>query len=291
MGWKYPGGNTDTLKLFNGLKHLKQLKKLDVSWNGIGDDDVKALVEALKQMPDLHTLDLSSNKIGDAGIKLLAKIIETDRHLTHLQVLLLDWNRFSEAGAKMLAEKVVKLSQLHTLDFGRSLKTYSARALALIHQQKAFRKCVLPSDDTWHHFVTSHTTVVISTLIGGVLFCIVVAFNLNPLISREVGTKPTLPELLKFTCADGRVVNIPVEIATKYTQFGAFLLDDQSGSRVKIMAHKHLNDAEQINTEIFWEWLTGRGKNPVTWATLVEVLRDIELTTLAGDIEAVKKGA
>ena len=27
----------------------------------------------------------------------------------------------------------------------------------------------------------------------------------------------------------------------------------------------------------------------MTWATLVEVLRDIELTTLAGDIEAVKK--
>ena len=289
LGWKYPGGNTDTLKLFNGLKHLKQLKKLDVSWNGIGDDDIKALVEALKQMPDLHTLDLSSNKIGDAGIKLLAKIIETDRHLTHLQVLLLDWNRFSEAGAKMLAEKVVKLSQLHILDFGRSLKTYSARALALIHQQKVFRKSVLPSDDTWHHFVTSHTTVIISTLIGGVLFCIVVAFNLNPLISREVGTKPTLPELLKFICADGREVNIPVEIATKYTQLGAFLLDDQSGSRVKIIVHKHHDDAEQINTEIFQEWLTGRGKKPVTWATLVEVLRDIELTTLAGDIEAVKK--
>ena len=102
------------------------------------------------------------------------------------------------------------------------------------------------------------------------------------------GTKPTLPELLKLTYTDQRVLNIPVEIATKYVQFGTFLLDDRNGSRVKIMAHRHHYDAERINTEILKEWLTGRGKQPVTWATLVEVLRDIELSTLAGEIEAVK---
>ena len=104
----------------------------------------------------------------------------------------------------------------------------------------------------------------------------------------NTGTKPTLPELLKFKCTDGRVVNISVEIVTKYVLFGAFLLDDTTGSRVKIMAHKHLNDAEQINTEILQEWLTEKGKEPVTWTTLIEVLRDIELTALAGEIEAVK---
>ena len=102
------------------------------------------------------------------------------------------------------------------------------------------------------------------------------------------GTKPTLPELLRFTCTDGRVLNIPVEIATKYVQLGAFLLNDQNGSRVKIMASKHHYDAEQINMEILQQWLTGRGKQQVTWATLVEVVRDIELSTLAGEIEAVK---
>ena len=83
-------------------------------------------------------------------------------------------------------------------------------------------------------------------------------------------------------------MNIPVEIAIKYVKFGTFLLDDRNGSRVKIMAHKHLNDAEEINTEILQEWLTGRGRQPVTWTTLAEVLRDIELSALAGEIEAVK---
>ena len=57
---------------------------------------------------------------------------------------------------------------------------------------------------------------------------------------------------------------------------------------MKIMTHKHHYNAEQINTEILQEWLTGRGKQPVTWVTLVEALRDIELSSLAGDIEATK---
>ena len=84
------------------------------------------------------------------------------------------------------------------------------------------------------------------------------------------------------------MINIPVEIGTEYIAFGVFLLNDPNGASVKSMAHHHLNKAKQINTEILQEWLTGRGKQPVTWATLVEVLCDIELSTLAGQIEAVK---
>jgi len=102
------------------------------------------------------------------------------------------------------------------------------------------------------------------------------------------GTKPTLPELLKFTCTDGGVISIPVQIATKYVQFGALLLDDRDGARVRIMEHKHLNNSEQINTEILREWLTGSGKLPVEWVTLVEVLNDIQLSILAGEITTSK---
>lgn len=83
------------------------------------------------------------------------------------------------------------------------------------------------------------------------------------------------------------MINIPEEIATKYHQFGILLLDDRTGSRVNIITHKHSNDAERINTKILEEWLNGRGKQPVTWAKLAAALRDIGLSTLAGDIEAV----
>ena len=46
-----------------------------------------------------------------------------------------------------------------------------------------------------------------------------------------------------------------------------------------------MNKAEEINKEILEQWITGRGKHPVTWKTLAEVLRDIELSTLAEEIE------
>ena len=58
----------------------------------------------------------------------------------------------------------------------------------------------------------------------------------------------------------------------KYVQFGAQILQDETGARVNNMEHKHLRDAERINTEILCEWLNGKGKQPVTWATLIEVL-------------------
>ena len=78
-----------------------------------------------------------------------------------------------------------------------------------------------------------------------------------------------------------------MEIGTKYVQFGTFLLNEEN-TRVKIMAFEHLNNAKHTNTEILKKWLTGRGRQPVTWATLVNVLRDVELFTLAGDIETAK---
>ena len=79
-----------------------------------------------------------------------------------------------------------------------------------------------------------------------------------------------------------------MEISTKYVQFGAILLDDRNGSVVRNLEHEHQRNAEQINTAILREWVNGKGKQPVTWATLIEVLRDIELSTLADNIEAVK---
>ena len=79
-----------------------------------------------------------------------------------------------------------------------------------------------------------------------------------------------------------------MEVGTKYVSFGAFLLNDSTGAGVKNIERKNLNDAELINIEILQQWLNERGKQPLTWAALVEVLRDIELSVLAGEIGAVK---
>ena len=98
---------------------------------------------------------------------------------------------------------------------------------------------------------------------------------------------PTLIDLVRFRGRKRRI-NLPQEIGTKYIQFGILLLDDPNGARVHNMEHKHRGDPERINEEILREWSDGRGKQPVSWATLTEALRDVELSTLASEIEVLK---
>ena len=86
-----------------------------------------------------------------------------------------------------------------------------------------------------------------------------------------------------------RTINIPREIGSNYSQFGILLLNDLNGTKVSNIEYKHRGDAVQINTEILREWATGRGKQPVSWETLTEVLRNIGLGALASEIEAMKQ--
>ena len=99
--------------------------------------------------------------------------------------------------------------------------------------------------------------------------------------------QPTLIECIRFQGRE-RKINIPQEIGVKYRDFGLLLLEDHNGARIRALALKHMNDSNEINIEIIEEWVAGKGKHPVTWKTLTQVLHDIELSTLAEEIEAVK---
>ena len=98
---------------------------------------------------------------------------------------------------------------------------------------------------------------------------------------------PTVLECIRFKGRQ-KIINIPQEIGTNYSQFGIFLLNDPNGTRVHNLELEYRGDVERINTEILREWATGRGKKPVSWKTLTKVLRDIGLCTLASEIEEVK---
>ena len=112
-------------------------------------------------------------------------------------------------------------------------------------------------------------------------------FIVSFILPAPIDDQPTLIECIKFRGRERRI-NIPQEIGTKYNDFGLFLLEDENRQRVKSIAHSYQNKAEEINKEIIEQWITGRGKHPVTWKTLTEVLRDIELNMLAEEIEAIK---
>ena len=113
------------------------------------------------------------------------------------------------------------------------------------------------------------------------------SFHITSLNHCFIDKQPTLIELVRFRGRERRI-NVPQEISTKYFQFGTLLLEDANGARVSNIEHKHRGDVEQINMEILQEWVSGRGRLPASWATLTEVLRDVELSELASDIEAVK---
>ena len=94
-------------------------------------------------------------------------------------------------------------------------------------------------------------------------------------------------ELITFPGKNGKI-DISEEIGINYKRFGILLLNDPNGVRVDAIEKKLREVSKDINLEILSKWVNGSGKQPVTWKTLVDILVEIGLTTLANDIKAVR---
>ena len=88
-----------------------------------------------------------------------------------------------------------------------------------------------------------------------------------------------MPELLHL--------QVPEEVGANYHKFGLLLLNDEKGNRMGIIDSDCRGIAEDIMLRILKEWLAGKGL-PVSWDTLIQTLRDINLSTLADKIETAK---
>ena len=93
----------------------------------------------------------------------------------------------------------------------------------------------------------------------------------------------TLPRLVSFKTASGHI-NVLERIGTHCRELGVLLLDDTTGEITKAIIERYQNDATKIIYEIFEKWIKGKGKLPVEWATLVEVLKDIGLSELVKEM-------
>jgi hypothetical protein len=94
-------------------------------------------------------------------------------------------------------------------------------------------------------------------------------------------------ELIRLPVSGGRIKIID-KIGDSYVEFGVLLLQDDDGNKIRAIKEEQRGKVANINHEILRLWLSGKGRQPVTWATLVSVLQDIELVELAKDIAAVK---
>ena len=86
-----------------------------------------------------------------------------------------------------------------------------------------------------------------------------------------------------------KTLNIIQRTSTHYINLAMFLLNDENCDIVHILEIQYQHDPERIVREVFKKWLSGTGKKPVTWKTLVDVLRDIQLNSLAYEIDTALK--
>ena len=93
---------------------------------------------------------------------------------------------------------------------------------------------------------------------------------------------------MRFKTRSGNI-NILKQIGAHYWELGILLLDDDTGADTQAIIEHHHEDATKINIQIFQKWIQGRGKLPVEWSTLVEVLKDIGLSELAIKMEQTLK--
>ena len=93
---------------------------------------------------------------------------------------------------------------------------------------------------------------------------------------------------MSFPMADGNV-NLAKKIGADYMTFGILLLDDETGEQIAAIENEYKCNADRINLRVLQLWVQGKGRQPVTWATLVAVLQDTGLVKLANDVETIKK--
>ena len=88
-----------------------------------------------------------------------------------------------------------------------------------------------------------------------------------------------MPELLRL--------RVPQQVSANYSTFGIFLLNDATGSRVRGFKQACFGNPEDVMLMVLQEWLEGKGL-PVTWESLIQTLRDTDLSVLADQIQATK---
>ena len=79
--------------------------------------------------------------------------------------------------------------------------------------------------------------------------------------------------------------DIVAEIQNDYELLGTLLLEESSGSVVRSIKTAECGSPLDSTVAIFHQWLQGKGRQPVTWRTLIECLRDINLNVVAESIE------
>lgn len=90
------------VEIASGLK-TSPLVRLNLAWNGLGENGASVVGGALKENATLQFLDVSSNRVGAVGAEALAEGLKENQTLRSLQV---NGNPIGDAGAMKIIEAV-----------------------------------------------------------------------------------------------------------------------------------------------------------------------------------------
>ena len=79
-------------------------------------------------------------------------------------------------------------------------------------------------------------------------------------------------------------------IAKDWKDFGYLLNFDETGRTIDCIAKENQLRPIDCCTHMMREWLEGRGRQPATWATLIDLLKDAEINDLAQQLERMVLG-
>ena len=103
------------------------------------------------------------------------------------------------------------------------------------------------------------------------------------ILSLTAGSKPKLDQFTALQTKRKKVINVFVKISTDYERFGTRLLEDDDGTLVDSVKGT-TRHTRHVTRDIVIRWLSGAGRQPVTWQTMINVLNEIRLTELASSL-------
>ena len=89
---------------------------------------------------------------------------------------------------------------------------------------------------------------------------------------------------MEFPTASGNI-DVTTKVGMKYEKLGTLLLGDTDGAVVPTIIFECQQKADKIMLEILRRWLSGKGRQPVTWKTLTGCMRSSGLPELASLME------
>ena len=101
------------------------------------------------------------------------------------------------------------------------------------------------------------------------------------------------PTVMQLTClrlpsmvdGENKRLNIVERTASHYAKLAMHLLCDVNCDTIASLEKQFQRDPEIIATTVYKKWISGTGKKPISWRTLIDVLREIRLISLAEEIE------